>query len=103
MVRERIEHGAMIEAVRKIEPALITSISVEFSQRFGHTAELGAEHLLQLRFIELGENPFGPGGELDLDFERGAVARVAVSIAQAREGFVQHIPGRPEAVEVKAA
>src|SRR2546423_432155 len=102
-MRERIEHGVMIEAVRKIEPALITSISVEFSQRFGHTAELSAEHFLQLRVIELGENPFSPGGELNLDFERGAVASIAVSVAQARKGFVQDIPGRPEAVEIKTA
>src|SRR5262249_48881390 len=100
--RERLQHRAMIEAGREIEPTLVARIGVEIGHHFVHSPELSVEHLLQLRLVKLGENPFGPGGVLDLYFERRAIARVAVSVAQPRVGLVQHIPWRPETVQIEA-
>ena len=73
-VRERVEHRAVIELVREREPAAIAGIRVQIRQHLVHPAELGVEHLLQLRVAERGEHALGPRRELHLDVQRRAVA-----------------------------
>ena len=91
----------MVEVMRKIQPAFVTGVGIKIGKHFIHAAEFSVEHLLSLRFVELQQNAFRPRRKLCLDFERGAIARVPVSIAQSRERFVQRVPGRPHAVEIK--
>src|SRR3989442_11201320 len=93
----------MIEMMRQIQPALVTGVCVELRQHFHHAAKLCVEHPLSLGFVELEQNPFRPGRELDLDIQRGAIAGVTISISQPGERFVQSVPRRPETVQVKEA
>ena len=58
---------------------------------------------LDLGVVELGQDALGPGGELDLELQRRAVAGEAIGVAQAGVDLVQDVPGRPEAVQVEAA
>ena len=51
-VRQRVEHRPVIELVREREPAAIAGIRVQIRQHLVHPAELGVEHLLQLRVAE---------------------------------------------------
>ena len=103
MPLERIGERAMLEPVRQVEPALVARVGVEIGEHLVHAAVLGVEHLLNLRVAERREHALGPLGELDLDVERGAVAGVAIRVAQPGERLVQRVPGRPQAVQVEAA
>src|SRR5919109_5609488 len=99
--RERFQHGAMIEAMREVEPPPVACVGIEVGQYLVHASELGVEHLLKLSVVQFGENPLGPGGELDLYFQRGSVGGIAVGVAQPGECLVQYIPWRPETVQVE--
>src|ERR1044072_8038437 len=95
---EGIEKGVVIEAMREIQPALITSVGIELCQHLVHAPEFRVEHLLSLFGSELQKDRLGPGGKPRLELERGAVAGVLISVSQTGESFVQRVPGRPETV-----
>ncbi len=100
---ERLDEGAMFEAVGKVKPAFVACVGIKIGQHFIHAAELGVQHLLILGFGKPGKNPLGPFGELYLDFESGTVARMAICVAQTGKRFMQDIPRCPKPVEVEAA
>jgi hypothetical protein len=93
----------MFEFAREGEPTGVAGVSVQIGEDFGHAAEFGVEHSLELGLIEFGEDAFGPGGEIDFEFERKTVAGVTIGIAKTRVVFVEDVPRRPEAVEIEAA
>ena len=98
---ERRDERAVLERVRKLEPALVSRVGVEVHEHLVHPAELGVHHVLELLVAELRENALGPCRELPFHLECQAVAGVAVGVPQARVRFVERIPGRPQAVEVE--
>ena len=57
---QRIEHGAVLEAVRELQPARVAGVGVEIGEHLVHAAELGVEHALRLRVVQLRENASPP-------------------------------------------
>ena len=100
---QRIKHRVMIEMMREIQPALIARVGIKIGEHFVHAAEFRVEHFLSLRFIQFRQNAFRPCRKLRLDFERRAIARITIGIAQSRKRLVQRVPRRPHAVQVKEA
>ena len=101
--RTRVEHGAVIEAVRQRQPTLIARVGIEVGEHLDHSSELRVEHPLGLCVVKLGKDPFGPLGKSDLQLQRGPIARVAVRVAQPGKSLVQNVPGRPQTVQIEAA
>ena len=100
---QRIEDRAVLKTVGEDQPSPVARIGVEIGQDLVHPAELGPQHFLDLCVVELGEDSLGPAGELDFQFQGGTVARMAVGVTQPGVDLVEHIPGRPEAVQVEPA
>ena len=98
---EGLDEGPVLEAVGQAEPAVVAGVGPEVDEDLVHAPELGAEHLLDLRVVELGQDAFGPGREARLDLEGRPVAGEAVGVAQAGEDLVLDVPRRPHAVEVE--
>jgi len=102
MMSERSVKNFLFKLAIKIQPAAVAGISIKVSQDLIHTAVFAVKHLLNLLGAKAGEDFLGPGGELNFDLEGSLIAGQAVGIAQAGEGFVERIPGRPFTVEIKA-
>ncbi len=79
MALERVGELVMLEAIREREPATLAGVGVEIGQHFVHAAMLGVEHARDLLVVERREHALGPSGELSLDVERRAIARVAIA------------------------
>ena len=101
MVLERLDEGAMLELVREVQPALVTSVGVEVDHDLVHAAELGVHHVLELSVGQPGEDALGPLREGDLHVQRRTVAGEPVGVPQAGVGLVERVPGRPFAVQVE--
>ncbi len=101
--RERVDDRAVREPVRKRQPPAVAGVGIEVGRHLVHPAELGVQHPLKLRVAQPGQDALGPCGVLDLDVQRRPVAREAVGVPQPGVDLVEHIPGRPEAVQVEAA
>ncbi len=101
--RERVDDRLVVEVVRQRQPALVAGVGVEIGEHLVHAAELGGEHPLRLRVVELRDDALDPRRVLDLDVERCAVAREAIRVAQPGEDLVDDVPGGPEAVQVESA
>ena len=101
--RQRIEHGAMIESVRQIEPLFVSRVCVKIRQHLGHTAKLSIEHLLKLILTQFRQDALGPAREFGFQFQGGFVPGVTIRVPQTCVGLVKGVPRRPHAVEVKTA
>ena len=103
MALQRFGECAVFELVGQSQPSRVAGIGVEVGQDLVHAAKLGIEHALHLRVTHPAHDALGPLGELDFEFQRRPVAGEAIGVAQAGEGLVQRVPGRPHAVQVEAA
>src|SRR4029079_19123271 len=101
MPGERIREGMVLEAAREGEPARVATVDGKVGEHFIHAAMLGIEHLCNLRSIEGREDACCPLGEANLDLQCLATPDVPIGVAEAGEGLVQGVPGRPEPVEIE--
>ena len=101
MLLERKDEIVVLELARQLQPSFVAGILIQVDHDFVHAADLGVHHVLELVFIEVGKNPPCPFPERDFHFQGGAVAGVAIRIAQTAEHLVERVPGGPQAVEIE--
>src|ERR1041384_1677854 len=99
--REGLEHCLVMEPSRELEVFLVASASVELGEHFVHAAVFTTEHALKLVFGKLCNGCIGPIGKFDCNGESFRALKIAMSVQQSREEFVQVVPRHPASVEVE--